>query len=130
MTRSAIDTSAFADATVTLPGGTAYNNVTYSSTYGHPVISKTGTTSNEHSAFFVGATPQYAMVVGMFTSSQDTKSADTLLNEKLGRMDKTITSLQDDVSSVKTVLRRPVVIKATRLSAPRQIAIQPGKIAS
>jgi membrane peptidoglycan carboxypeptidase len=64
----------------TLPGGTAYNNVTYSSTYGHPVISKTGTTTNNHSAFFVGATPQYAMVVGMFTSSQDSNSTNNLLN--------------------------------------------------
>jgi membrane peptidoglycan carboxypeptidase len=64
----------------TLPGGTAYGNVSYSSQYGHPVISKTGTTTNNHSAFFVGATPQYAMVVGMFTSSQDSNSTNNLLN--------------------------------------------------
>jgi CHAD domain-containing protein len=31
---------------------------------------------------------------------------------------------------LETVLRRPIVIKAIRLSAPRHIAIQPGKIAS
>jgi HK97 family phage major capsid protein len=34
-------------------------------------------------------------------------TADVLLNEKLGRMDQSLNKLQDDVSSVKTVLRRP-----------------------
>jgi HK97 family phage major capsid protein len=34
-------------------------------------------------------------------------SVDVLLNDKLGRMDQSINRLQDDVSSVKTVLRRP-----------------------
>jgi len=34
-------------------------------------------------------------------------SPDVLLNEKLGRMDTHITRLQDDISSVKTALRRP-----------------------
>lgn len=34
-------------------------------------------------------------------------SADVLLDEKLGRMDKAVTRLQDDVTNVKTVLRRP-----------------------
>ncbi len=34
-------------------------------------------------------------------------SADVLLDEKLGRMDQSITKLQDDVTSVKTSLRRP-----------------------
>jgi membrane peptidoglycan carboxypeptidase len=33
-----------------------------------PIIGKTGTTSDEQSGFFIGAIPQYAMVVGMFTS--------------------------------------------------------------
>ncbi len=34
-------------------------------------------------------------------------SADVLLNEKLGRMDRSINHLQDDITNVKTVLRRP-----------------------
>jgi HK97 family phage major capsid protein len=34
-------------------------------------------------------------------------SADTLLGEKLGRMDASINKLQDDISGVKTALRRP-----------------------
>jgi membrane peptidoglycan carboxypeptidase len=33
-----------------------------------PIIGKTGTTSDEQAGFFIGAIPQYAMVVGMFTS--------------------------------------------------------------
>ena len=33
--------------------------------------------------------------------------ADVLLDEKLGRMDQTINNLQDDITSVKTALRRP-----------------------
>lgn len=40
-------------------------------------------------------------------------SADVLLNEKLGRMDNTINRLQDDVTNVKTVLRRPALGNAT-----------------
>jgi membrane peptidoglycan carboxypeptidase len=32
------------------------------------IIGKTGTTSDEQAGFFIGAIPQYAMVVGMFTS--------------------------------------------------------------
>jgi membrane peptidoglycan carboxypeptidase len=49
----------------TQPGGTAaglgMNN-------GQPVIAKTGTTNLAQSAFFMGATPKYAMAVGMFVS--------------------------------------------------------------
>jgi membrane peptidoglycan carboxypeptidase len=49
----------------TQPGGTAaglgLNN-------GQPVIAKTGTTNLAQSAFFMGATPKYAMAVGMFVS--------------------------------------------------------------
>jgi membrane peptidoglycan carboxypeptidase len=33
-----------------------------------PIIGKTGTTSDEQAGFFIGAIPQYALVVGMFTS--------------------------------------------------------------
>jgi membrane peptidoglycan carboxypeptidase len=59
-------------------GGTAYPNITYGTSVPGTVISKTGTTSSEHSGFFIGSTTQYTLVVGMFTESQDTKSADNL----------------------------------------------------
>jgi membrane peptidoglycan carboxypeptidase len=36
-----------------------------------PVIGKTGTTTGAHSAFFVGALPQYALTVGIFTKTQN-----------------------------------------------------------
>src|SRR5580658_7073567 len=42
-------------------------------------------------------------------------SADVLLNEKLGRMDTHINKLQDDISSVKTALRRPGKVAAPHL---------------
>jgi membrane peptidoglycan carboxypeptidase len=35
-----------------------------------PIIAKTGTTTNSHSGFFIGAIPQYSLVVGMFTAKQ------------------------------------------------------------
>ena len=38
---------------------------------GLQIIAKTGTTSNYLSGFFLGAVPQYAMVVGMFVNEQD-----------------------------------------------------------
>jgi membrane peptidoglycan carboxypeptidase len=60
------------DETTTV--GTAVGSVTLD----RPLISKTGTTSDSHSGFFIGAIPQYAMVVGMFTSSQDSNSSDNL----------------------------------------------------
>ncbi|HYA49877.1 MAG TPA: penicillin-binding transpeptidase domain-containing protein, partial [Streptosporangiaceae bacterium] len=37
-------------------------------TNGQTVIAKTGTTNLSHQAFFLGATPRYAMAVGMFTN--------------------------------------------------------------
>jgi membrane peptidoglycan carboxypeptidase len=37
---------------------------------GRPIIAKTGTTDNSHSAFFIGAIPQYALTVGIFTAKQ------------------------------------------------------------
>ncbi|MGH3279340.1 MAG: transglycosylase domain-containing protein [Trebonia sp.] len=51
------------DAT-TQPGGTAYGSVTLN----RPLISKTGTTSDEHNGLFIGAIPQYSLVVGIFTN--------------------------------------------------------------
>jgi membrane peptidoglycan carboxypeptidase len=37
---------------------------------GRAIIAKTGTTSNNRSAFFIGAIPQYALTVGIFTQQQ------------------------------------------------------------
>jgi membrane peptidoglycan carboxypeptidase len=39
-----------------------------------PIIAKTGTTTNSHSGFFIGAIPQYSLVVGMFTAKQSANS--------------------------------------------------------
>jgi membrane peptidoglycan carboxypeptidase len=43
-----------------------------------PIIAKTGTTTSSHAGFFIGAIPQYSLVVGMFTQSQDSKSPESL----------------------------------------------------
>jgi membrane peptidoglycan carboxypeptidase len=53
----------------TQPGGTAYPNGVLSPA--RPTIGKTGTTDDEESAFFLGAVPQYALAVGMFTNQQN-----------------------------------------------------------
>ena len=47
---------------------------------GRQIIAKTGTTSNYLSGFFIGAIPQYTLVVGMFVNQQDSSvsSADSL----------------------------------------------------
>jgi membrane peptidoglycan carboxypeptidase len=45
---------------------------------GRPIIAKTGTTNNAQSAFFIGAIPQYALSVGIFTENQSTKTTETL----------------------------------------------------
>jgi membrane peptidoglycan carboxypeptidase len=37
---------------------------------GRPIIAKTGTTNSAQSAFFIGAIPQYALTVGIFTDKQ------------------------------------------------------------
>jgi membrane peptidoglycan carboxypeptidase len=47
---------------------------------GRPVIAKTGTTDNAQSAFFIGAIPQYALSVGIFTENQSDKTSETLNN--------------------------------------------------
>jgi membrane peptidoglycan carboxypeptidase len=57
----------YAMEATTMPGGTAYPNVTYGEQTPGTVISKTGTTTDSKSGFFIGATTQYALVVGMFT---------------------------------------------------------------
>jgi membrane peptidoglycan carboxypeptidase len=51
---------------------------------GRQIIGKTGTTSNEHSGFFIGAIPQYALAVGMFTNEQNSANADTNSLAELG----------------------------------------------
>ncbi len=58
--------------------GTAAATVTYGQRAPGAVIGKTGTTASSHSAFFLGATTQYALVVGMFTSSQELRSGESL----------------------------------------------------
>jgi membrane peptidoglycan carboxypeptidase len=45
---------------------------------GREIIGKTGTTDDAHSAFFIGAIPQYALAVGIFTASQSTTTTETL----------------------------------------------------
>jgi membrane peptidoglycan carboxypeptidase len=45
---------------------------------GRPIIAKTGTTDNAQSAFFIGAIPQYALTVGIFTENQGDKTNETL----------------------------------------------------
>jgi membrane peptidoglycan carboxypeptidase len=45
---------------------------------GRPIIAKTGTTDNAQSAFFIGAIPQYALSVGIFTENQSDKTTESL----------------------------------------------------
>jgi membrane peptidoglycan carboxypeptidase len=45
---------------------------------GRPIIGKTGTTNSALSAFFIGAIPQYALAVGIFTESQAPTTTETL----------------------------------------------------
>jgi membrane peptidoglycan carboxypeptidase len=42
------------------------------------IIAETGTTAGHHSGFFIGAIPQYALVVGMFTIGQSVNSPNNL----------------------------------------------------
>jgi membrane peptidoglycan carboxypeptidase len=45
---------------------------------GREVVGKTGTTDDAHSAFFIGAIPQFALAVGIFTQSQSNTTTETL----------------------------------------------------
>jgi len=45
---------------------------------GRPIIAKTGTTDTAQSAFFIGAIPQYALTVGIFTENQGNHTTETL----------------------------------------------------
>jgi membrane peptidoglycan carboxypeptidase len=58
--------------------GTAASTVTYGQRAPNTVIGETGETASSNSASFLGATTQYALVVGMFTSSQDASSTESL----------------------------------------------------
>ena len=49
--------------------GTAVNAAT--GLGGRQIVAKTGTTSNYLSGFFIGAIPQYSLVVGLFVNQQD-----------------------------------------------------------
>jgi membrane peptidoglycan carboxypeptidase len=57
----------YAMEATTFAGGTAYPSVSYGLNTPGMVISKTGTTTASKSGFFIGATTQYSLVVGMFT---------------------------------------------------------------
>ncbi len=50
--------------------GTAAQSVTLN----RPIIGKTGTSNHQNSAFFIGAIPQYALVVGMFDKDQGNRA--------------------------------------------------------
>jgi membrane peptidoglycan carboxypeptidase len=59
-------------------GGTAAGEVSYSH---EPVIAKTGTTSSNRTAYFIGAVPQAALTVGIWTANQgDVNNPQTLAN--------------------------------------------------
>jgi membrane peptidoglycan carboxypeptidase len=63
-------------------GMTTVDGTGTSAAYGlgnRPIIAKTGTTTNSHSGFFIGAIPQYSLVVGMFTQSQAADSTESLV---------------------------------------------------
>ena len=59
--------------------GTAAGNVTYGEQTVGTVIGKTGTTTGSKEGFFIGATTQYSLVIGMFTpSTNDPHSLEAL----------------------------------------------------
>jgi membrane peptidoglycan carboxypeptidase len=55
-----------------IPGGTAYPDAAWP---GRQIIGKTGTTQTAQDAWFVGAIPQDALVVTLFTNKQDSVSS-------------------------------------------------------
>jgi membrane peptidoglycan carboxypeptidase len=62
----------FALAADNIAGGTAYPNGAWP---GYQVIGKTGTTQTAQDAWFIGAIPQQAMAVTLFTNNQDSVSS-------------------------------------------------------
>jgi membrane peptidoglycan carboxypeptidase len=65
----------FALSADTQPGGTGYPNAVLNPQ--RPTIGKTGTTDAAQSAFFIGAIPQYALAVGIFTNHQNGLKTDS-----------------------------------------------------
>jgi membrane peptidoglycan carboxypeptidase len=59
----------------TIAGGTA---TAAAMSDGRPIIGKTGTTNDAQSAFFIGAIPQYAMAVGIFSNDQTGDNKESL----------------------------------------------------
>ena len=68
----------YAMEATTFSGGTAYPNISYGLESPGMVISKTGTSTNSISGFFIGATTQYALAVGMFDVSPGKYQSDNL----------------------------------------------------
>jgi membrane peptidoglycan carboxypeptidase len=70
----------YAMSTVVTPGGhgTAAGMIDQASM--RPIIAKTGTTTSNKTAFFIGAIPQDALTVGIFTKDQSQSSTETLNN--------------------------------------------------
>jgi membrane peptidoglycan carboxypeptidase len=62
--------------------GTAANMIDLSSS--REVIAKTGTTTSNRTAFFIGAIPQYALSVGIFTKDQSDASTNSETLNNLG----------------------------------------------
>jgi membrane peptidoglycan carboxypeptidase len=62
----------------TFAGGTAYPSVTYGLNTPGMVISKTGTTTGSQAGYFIGATTQYSLTVGMFTKDPSTAASQNL----------------------------------------------------
>ena len=74
--RQVLTTAAAADVDYALsadnvPGGTAYPQAAWP---GYSVIGKTGTTQTAQDAWFIGAIPQQALAVALFTNSQNSVS--------------------------------------------------------
>jgi membrane peptidoglycan carboxypeptidase len=68
----------YAMEATTFAGGTAYPSVSYGLNTPGMVISKTGTTTNSQGGYFIGATSQYALSVGMFTVNPSTAATQNL----------------------------------------------------
>jgi membrane peptidoglycan carboxypeptidase len=68
----------YAMQTVVKSGGTAGGIIDQASS--RPIIAKTGTTSSFKTAFFIGAIPQDALTIGIFTKKQSASSPETLKN--------------------------------------------------
>jgi membrane peptidoglycan carboxypeptidase len=68
----------YAMEATTFAGGTAYPSVSYGLNTPGMVISKTGTTTGSQAGYFIGATAQYSLAVGMFTKDPSTVATQNL----------------------------------------------------